>query len=159
MRNSKQTKTTKHAPQEYRHIAAWGSSLGSFGYYIADQQAKAAAEGAPLTAVYRAEDRWVTIEECHETTQADITRRLLPARMPALTLSIKVEPSTEYAGRWNFTITAKEGKTTRTLRRSGPWDTRDTATHWAVHALEDNRLKAAKHGAGWLAGIIAKETL
>jgi hypothetical protein len=49
---------------EYVYIKRWGECLGSFPYYIADQQAKAAAEGAPLTAIYHRDgEGWHTIEQ------------------------------------------------------------------------------------------------
>lgn len=39
-------------PNEYRHIAAWGRLLGSYPYYIEQQQVKAAMEQAPIKAIY-----------------------------------------------------------------------------------------------------------
>ena len=40
-------------PSDYKHIAAWGRFMGSFGYYIRAEQHAAAMSGAPLNAIYR----------------------------------------------------------------------------------------------------------
>jgi hypothetical protein len=40
-------------PKEYKHIAAWGQMMGSYPYYIKDQQEDAAQNNAPLDAIYR----------------------------------------------------------------------------------------------------------
>lgn len=61
----------KYQPEQYRAIAIWGQMLGSYGYYIKEQQARAAAEGAPLTAIFErmASDgsgragEWAIVEE------------------------------------------------------------------------------------------------
>lgn len=53
-----------YEPQSYRCIALWGRSMGSFPYYIADQQALAAADGAPIDAIYKnVAGRWVRLGE------------------------------------------------------------------------------------------------
>lgn len=43
-------------PKDYKHIKAWGKMMGSFPYYIKEQQAKAAQENAPLDAIYKSHD-------------------------------------------------------------------------------------------------------
>lgn len=55
----------QYRPSDYRHIAAWGRYLGSYQYYIKDQQEQAALDNAPLDAVYYNNDqrRWVTLDE------------------------------------------------------------------------------------------------
>lgn len=42
-------------PNEYKHIAAWGQMMNSFGYYITMQQEEAAKDNAPLDAIYKRE--------------------------------------------------------------------------------------------------------
>ena len=55
-----------HQPHEYIAIAAWGRMLGSFNYYIEQEQHRAASEGAPRTSIYRNDDgSWSTINEIH----------------------------------------------------------------------------------------------
>lgn len=56
----KQVATT---PSDYRIIAHYGRSMGSFPYYIEGQQEKALADSAPLTAVYHNGKRWVLATE------------------------------------------------------------------------------------------------
>lgn len=53
----------KYKPHEYVCIAAWGRRMGSFDYYIKDQQRKAAQMGAPLTAIYERDGHWQRAEE------------------------------------------------------------------------------------------------
>lgn len=50
-------------PQDYKYIWAWGKLLMSFDYYIEMEQQKAAEDKAPLTAVYKKDDKWQTFEE------------------------------------------------------------------------------------------------
>ena len=45
-------------PKEYRHIRAWGRMMGSFEYYIRNQQNEASDDNAPLDAVYKKGDGW-----------------------------------------------------------------------------------------------------
>jgi hypothetical protein len=45
-----------HAPREYECIEAWGIHLGSFGYYVQEQQHRAASEHAPFDAIYKGDD-------------------------------------------------------------------------------------------------------
>ena len=51
---------TKHRnPEDYKHIAAWGRMLGSFRYYVKQEQAAAFEDGAPLDAIYKnSEGEW-----------------------------------------------------------------------------------------------------
>ena len=44
---------------EYHHIAAWGRLMRSPPSYIAEQQALAAFDNAPLDAIYRCVAGWV----------------------------------------------------------------------------------------------------
>jgi hypothetical protein len=69
----------KTAPQDYLHIAVWGRHLGSYSYYIQDQQYLASEAGAPINAIYERSapggersGTWVTIDECKPDTQAQI---------------------------------------------------------------------------------------
>jgi len=51
-------------PHEYVCIAAWGRRMGSFNYYITDQQRMASGEEAPITAIYRNSDgTWSKAED------------------------------------------------------------------------------------------------
>lgn len=38
---------------DYKHIRAWGALMGSFEYYIRNEQDKAALDNAPVDAVYQ----------------------------------------------------------------------------------------------------------
>lgn len=54
----------RYQPHEYVCIAAWGRRMGSFSYYITEQQKLAAAEHAPITAIYRQPDTiWAVAED------------------------------------------------------------------------------------------------
>ena len=69
---------------EYRFIRAWGELLGSREPFIRDQIARARAEGAPPTAIYRTQaGTWATTEGI---TRAALRRQLgldpLPPRAP-----------------------------------------------------------------------------
>jgi hypothetical protein len=52
-------------PEQYLHILAWGRQLGSFDYFIKNEQRKAAQDKAPRTAIYysETEKRWVRYGE------------------------------------------------------------------------------------------------
>ena len=51
-------------PKDYRYIKAWGRMMGSFAYYIRDEQAKASKDNAPLDAIYyKSEDGWHVYSE------------------------------------------------------------------------------------------------
>lgn len=53
-----------YQPQSYKAIEVWGHRLGSYMFYIHDQQRRAAEENAPLTAIYKHQDgSWVTIAD------------------------------------------------------------------------------------------------
>lgn len=45
-------------PQDYKHIAAWGRMMGSYAYFIKDQQNQAAEDNAPVDAIYKRGDIW-----------------------------------------------------------------------------------------------------
>ena len=52
--------------EEYHHIAAWGRVMGSFPYYIRDEQERAAEANAPLNAIHRPKEEgepWGTADE------------------------------------------------------------------------------------------------
>ncbi len=51
------------APKDYKHIRAWGEYMGSFEYYIKQQQEKAAEDNAPIDAIYEREGRWFRFSE------------------------------------------------------------------------------------------------
>jgi hypothetical protein len=40
-------------PEEYIGIQAWGAQMGSFAYYIREEQAKAAEDNAPIDSIFR----------------------------------------------------------------------------------------------------------
>tara|TARA_R110002051_G_scaffold7292_1_gene33641 strand:+ start:824 stop:1057 length:234 start_codon:yes stop_codon:yes gene_type:complete len=46
------TTTKANSPKDYKCIARWGHHLRSYDYYIHQEQAKAFADNAPLTAIY-----------------------------------------------------------------------------------------------------------
>tara|TARA_R110000751_G_scaffold266381_1_gene365428 strand:- start:327 stop:587 length:261 start_codon:yes stop_codon:yes gene_type:complete len=52
--NKMETNTTTKAnsPKDYKCIARWGHHLRSYDYYIQQEQAKAFADNAPITAIY-----------------------------------------------------------------------------------------------------------
>ncbi len=54
----------------YPYIVAWGRYMGSFQYYIDDQQLEAQQDNAPQTAVYKKDRVWVTFDELPEIVQA-----------------------------------------------------------------------------------------
>lgn len=53
-------------PSEYRAIAMWGRQLGSYQYYIDNEQAKAARENAPIDALYERDGKWVCVSDLQE---------------------------------------------------------------------------------------------
>ena len=53
---------------DYKHIALWGTMMGSFPEYISGQQDEAAEDNAPLDAIYKREGKW---EVFSEVTNAD----------------------------------------------------------------------------------------
>lgn len=53
----------KNKPTDYVWIERWGRLLGSFRYYVLAQQRLAAADNAPLTAIYKRGDVWSTIDD------------------------------------------------------------------------------------------------
>lgn len=62
-------KANKHKPEDYKAIAFWGNKLGSYRSYIAQEQRRAAREGAPIDAIYYSEHHgWRTIGEIENTT-------------------------------------------------------------------------------------------
>lgn len=78
----------KYVPMMYTAIECWGQRLGSFNYYIHDQQHAAAEEDAPLTAIYKHQDgHWVTIADIRgEDTRADMIQASA-ARMYEIAMS------------------------------------------------------------------------
>ena len=58
--------------KKYHHIRAWGKLLGSYEYYIKDQQGWAAFENAPQNAIYRGDDKWVTVDDLTNKQLRDI---------------------------------------------------------------------------------------
>lgn len=49
---------------EYPFIDIWGRMLGSQAYYIADEKARAKADNAPQTAIYKRQDgSWATVND------------------------------------------------------------------------------------------------
>lgn len=65
-------RTTMNKPEDYKHIRAWGVMLSSYEYYIRQEQERAAADKAPITAVYEGDKGWVTIEQCSPKTQTEV---------------------------------------------------------------------------------------
>jgi hypothetical protein len=61
----------RHKPHEYKWIRTWGRHMGSFSYYIEDQQKLAARDGAPLDAIYKdGFGTWKTIDDIlNDTTR------------------------------------------------------------------------------------------
>lgn len=45
-------------PHQYEAIRTWGMMLGSYEYYITDEQRRAAAADAPLDALYERDGVW-----------------------------------------------------------------------------------------------------
>ena len=58
------TKEPNHQPSEYLHIRAWGKMMGSYEYYISNQQAQASSDNAPFNAIYHREgEGWHIAED------------------------------------------------------------------------------------------------
>lgn len=80
--------------ERYPEIRKWGNELGSFNYYIENQQLQAEADGAPSDAVYRRDNgTWATrseIEKSREETQRqNEARERLNSAAPALLKACK----------------------------------------------------------------------
>ena len=54
---------TAAKPTDYVAIRLWGIQLGSFDYYIAHEQEKAAAQAAPIDALYEREGKWTCVSD------------------------------------------------------------------------------------------------
>jgi len=50
-------------PAQYVAIRLWGAQLGSYEYYVAAEQDKAARMGAPLDALYERNGEWVCVSD------------------------------------------------------------------------------------------------
>ena len=48
---------------KYQLIRIWGQDIGSFDYFIENEQAKAESDNAPLEAIYQRDGYWVTIHD------------------------------------------------------------------------------------------------
>jgi hypothetical protein len=69
-----------HEPHEYTAIYAWCQHLGSFGFYLTQQQRKAALEDAPLDAIFRRTDGgWATTDDIVDPITRATVRRLISA--------------------------------------------------------------------------------
>lgn len=55
----------KHSPKEYLAVRLWGRDLGSYDYYINDEQQRASVDGAPVDAIYREHGtgKWVCVSD------------------------------------------------------------------------------------------------
>ena len=63
---------------EYQAIRIWGQHLGSFDYFIENEQAKAEAEDAPLEALYKDDNTWVTIADLeNKNIQRQVISKLM----------------------------------------------------------------------------------
>jgi len=69
-----------NSPSEYKAIAAWGIKMGSFSYYIMNEQNRAFKEGAPVDALYMSsmeECGWVTLSTLgNEKLRKEIITRI-----------------------------------------------------------------------------------
>jgi len=65
-------------PSDYKAIAIWGKVCASFDYYIRDEQARAAADNAPLNAIFKSVGGdWVIVEEIkNEELKREILAKL-----------------------------------------------------------------------------------
>jgi hypothetical protein len=50
-------------PSDYKALAAWGRLMQSFPYYITQQQEQAAADNAPVDAIYKRDNEWHRLSE------------------------------------------------------------------------------------------------
>jgi hypothetical protein len=64
-------------PEEYKHIAAWGTMMNSFSYYIEMQQEEAAADNAAIDAIYKRDGAWRTYGQVSNPETVAIMDRLL----------------------------------------------------------------------------------
>jgi len=81
----------KYKPHEYVCIAAWGRRMGSFNYYITAEQKKAAADEAPITAIYERDGVWSVAEDIRD-----------PAHRKAILGSMYVEEEHgQYGAEWD----------------------------------------------------------
>jgi len=65
---------------KYQAIRIWGQHIGSYEYFIENEQAKAEASDAPLSAIYRREgaNTWTTIADIENANiSASIFTKLL----------------------------------------------------------------------------------
>jgi len=63
---------------KYQAIRIWGQHVGSFDYFIENEQAKAEAEDAPLDALYKEGNTWVTIVHLrNKNNQSAVISKLL----------------------------------------------------------------------------------
>lgn len=62
-------------PTDYKYIRQWGKELQSFDYYIENQQAQAAADNAPLDAIYERDGKWVCLSELKNRELAERLQR------------------------------------------------------------------------------------
>lgn len=64
-------------PKDYKHIRAWGKFMGSYEYYIQNQQNEAADDQAPLDAIYKRGEKWTLYSEVEsETTRLAVDQIL-----------------------------------------------------------------------------------
>jgi len=63
---------------KYQAIRIWGQHLGSFDYFIENEQAKAEAADAPLDALYKDGNTWVTIADLeNKNNQRHVINKLM----------------------------------------------------------------------------------
>lgn len=67
-------------PTDYKHIKAWGQFMGSYDSFIEMEQFNAAADDAPLNAIYKSGDKWYTFDEIEN----EETRWLIEGRLEAM---------------------------------------------------------------------------
>lgn len=74
---------------QYEWIRKWGRNMGSFRYFIEEEQRRAAAEGAPLNATFRQHDgTWSTTDDI---LRADTRARLGLPPEPVGTVGRQIE--------------------------------------------------------------------
>lgn len=59
---------------DYIYIQAWGIKLGSDTYFIQNEIDRAMKDNAPYNAIYRSGKIWHTLDECCESSKADVNR-------------------------------------------------------------------------------------
>ncbi len=73
----------QYAPGQYKHIAAWGDFQHSKGYFIRDEQERAAADRAPVDAIYKdGRGTWIRFADLSAGTISDIRATLERHRLP-----------------------------------------------------------------------------